>query len=49
MIDGYRRTMLQNETPQWGYVGLGAITSVLLLALGYWAFKRFEGGVVDYA
>jgi ABC-2 type transport system permease protein/lipopolysaccharide transport system permease protein len=49
VIDGYRRTMLQNEAPQWGYVGLGAISSVLLLGIGFWVFKRWEGGVVDYA
>jgi ABC-2 type transport system permease protein/lipopolysaccharide transport system permease protein len=49
VIDGYRRTVLQNQAPQWGYLGLGAITSAALLALGFWVFKRWEGGVVDYA
>jgi ABC-type polysaccharide/polyol phosphate export permease len=49
VIDGYRRTMLQNEAPQWGYVGLGALTTTIVLAVGFWVFKRWEGGVVDYA
>lgn len=49
VIDGYRRCVLQNEPPQWGYLGLGALTSILVLAVGFWVFKRWEGGVVDYA
>jgi ABC-type polysaccharide/polyol phosphate export permease len=49
VIDGYRRTMLQNEAPQWGYVGLGALTTTIVLVAGFWIFKRWEGGVVDYA
>jgi ABC-2 type transport system permease protein/lipopolysaccharide transport system permease protein len=49
VIDGYRRTVLQNEAPQWGYVGLAALTSTVVLLGGFWVFKRLEGGVIDYA
>jgi ABC-type polysaccharide/polyol phosphate export permease len=49
VIDGYRRTMLQNLPPQWGYLGLAALTSAIVLVAGFWVFKRWEGGVVDYA
>jgi ABC-2 type transport system permease protein/lipopolysaccharide transport system permease protein len=49
VIDGYRRTMLEGQPPQWGYLGLGCITTVVVLVFGFWAFKRWEGGVVDYA
>jgi ABC-type polysaccharide/polyol phosphate export permease len=49
VIDGYRRTVLQNHPPQWGYLGLGALTSTIVLVAGFWIFKRWEGGVVDYA
>jgi ABC-type polysaccharide/polyol phosphate export permease len=49
VIDGYRRTVLQNQAPQWGYVGLAALTSTIVLLAGFWVFKRLEGGVIDYA
>jgi hypothetical protein len=47
VIDGYRRTMLQNEAPQWGYVGLAALSATAFLLSGFWLLKRFEGGIVD--
>jgi ABC-2 type transport system permease protein/lipopolysaccharide transport system permease protein len=47
LIDGYRRTMLQNESPQWQYVGLATLSSCAILVFGFWLLKRLEGGIVD--
>jgi ABC-2 type transport system permease protein/lipopolysaccharide transport system permease protein len=47
LIDGYRRTMLANESPQWQYVGLATLSSCAILLFGYWLLKRLEGGIVD--
>jgi ABC-type polysaccharide/polyol phosphate export permease len=49
VIDGYRRTILWGLPPDWQLLGPGAITSVLLLAVGYVMFKRLEPGFADYA
>jgi ABC-type polysaccharide/polyol phosphate export permease len=49
VIDGYRRTVLLGLPPDWGLLGPGAATSVLLLAVGYVVFKRLEPGFADYA
>jgi ABC-type polysaccharide/polyol phosphate export permease len=49
VIDGYRRAVLFGEPPQWGLLGLGAITAGLLLFGGYWLFKRLETGFADVA
>jgi ABC-type polysaccharide/polyol phosphate export permease len=47
VIDGYRRALLENRAPEWDLLGLAAITTVLVLSLGFWLFKRLEGGVID--
>jgi ABC-type polysaccharide/polyol phosphate export permease len=49
VIDGYRRTVLLGLPPDWGLLGPGAATSVLLLCVGYVVFKRLEPGFADYA
>jgi ABC-type polysaccharide/polyol phosphate export permease len=49
VIDGYRRTVLLGLPPDWGLLGPGAATSLLLLAVGYVVFKRLEPGFADYA
>ena len=49
VIDGYRRTILYGTAPNWELLGAGAITSVVLLAVGYLVFKRLEPGFADYA
>jgi ABC-type polysaccharide/polyol phosphate export permease len=49
VIDGYRRTVLLGLPPDWGLLGPGAATSVLLLGVGYVVFKRLEPGFADYA
>jgi ABC-2 type transport system permease protein/lipopolysaccharide transport system permease protein len=47
VIDGYRRTMLENEPPQWLYTGLGALGATFFLVFGFWLLRRLEGGIVD--
>jgi ABC-type polysaccharide/polyol phosphate export permease len=47
VIDGYRRTILQNEPPQWLYTGLGALSATAFLVLGFWLLRRLEGGIPD--
>jgi ABC-2 type transport system permease protein/lipopolysaccharide transport system permease protein len=47
VIDGYRRTILQNEPPQWLYTGLGALGATAFLVFGFWLLRRLEGGIVD--
>jgi ABC-type polysaccharide/polyol phosphate export permease len=47
VIDGYRRTILLDEAPQWLYTGLGALGATVYLVLGFWLLRRLEGGIVD--
>jgi ABC-type polysaccharide/polyol phosphate export permease len=49
VIDGYRRTILYGQAPDWHLLGPGAATAVALLAVGYAVFKRLEPGFADYA
>lgn len=49
VIDGFRRTVLYGQAPQWGYLGLAALTSVAVLVVGYLLFKRLEKGFADVA
>ncbi len=49
VIDGYRRTILLGKPPAWGLLALAALSSVLLLVLGYVFFKRLEAGIADVA
>ena len=49
VIDGYRRTVLLGLPPDWHLLVPGAVTSVVVLALGYVMFKRLEPGFADYA
>jgi ABC-2 type transport system permease protein/lipopolysaccharide transport system permease protein len=49
VIDGYRRTVLLGHAPRLGLLGLAALSSGGMLALGYWTFKRLEPGIADVA
>ncbi len=49
VIDGYRRTILLGQQPDWTLVGIGAVSSAVLLVLSYKAFKRMETGLADVA
>jgi ABC-2 type transport system permease protein/lipopolysaccharide transport system permease protein len=47
VIDGYRRTVLNGQPPQWTYLGLGALSSLLLVTGSLYLFKRLERGFAD--
>jgi ABC-2 type transport system permease protein/lipopolysaccharide transport system permease protein len=47
VIDGYRRSILYGQGPDWTYFLISLATSVTVLVAGYWAFKRMEVGVAD--
>ena len=49
VIEGFRRTILFGEGPDWLPLGVGAATSVVYLVLAYKVFKRLETGVADIA
>jgi ABC-type polysaccharide/polyol phosphate export permease len=49
VIDGYRRTVLLGLAPDWRLLVPGAISSMILLVVGYVLFKRLEPGFADYA
>lgn len=47
IIDGYRRTILQQQSPQLSYLLLAASVSCLLVWLGYKYFKHLEREFAD--
>ncbi|MBW3641791.1 MAG: ABC transporter permease [Actinobacteria bacterium] len=49
VIDGYRRTVLYGQAPQWELLGPGAVTATLVLVFGYLALKRLETRFADVA
>jgi ABC-2 type transport system permease protein/lipopolysaccharide transport system permease protein len=49
IIDSYRRTVLYGQAPDFTYLGLGALGSLVILLGGYWLFKRMESGIADVA
>jgi ABC-type polysaccharide/polyol phosphate export permease len=49
VIDGYRRTILYGSAPNWELLIPGAITSLVVIVVGYLVFKRLEPGFADYA
>lgn len=49
VIEGFRRTILFGEAPDWLPLAVGAGTSVVYLVLAYRLFKRLETGVADIA
>lgn len=49
VIDGLRRTVLLGEAPRLGLLGLAAVSSALVLVVGYVLFKRLETGIADVA
>jgi ABC-type polysaccharide/polyol phosphate export permease len=49
VIDGYRRTILWGQPPDWHLLLPGAAVSLVVLVVGYAVFKRMEPGFADYA
>jgi ABC-type polysaccharide/polyol phosphate export permease len=49
VIDGYRRTVLYGQAPDWGFLLPGAISALAVLFLGFRIFKRMEASFADVA
>lgn len=49
ILDSFRRTVLHNQAPEWGALGLAAAAAAAWLLGGYTAFKRLETGFADIA
>jgi ABC-2 type transport system permease protein/lipopolysaccharide transport system permease protein len=49
VIDGYRRTVLYGQAPDWHMTGVAALVSSGIFFFGYTVFKRLEGGIADVA
>jgi lipopolysaccharide transport system permease protein len=47
LIDSYRRVLIFGQAPDWTFLGITTVLSVLTLALGYWYFKRAEATFAD--
>ena len=47
LIDTYRRILLYNQAPDWPYLGLAALLSLLLALAAYRYFKRAEQKFAD--
>jgi ABC-type polysaccharide/polyol phosphate export permease len=47
VIDGYRRTILLGQPPEWPLLAVGAATSFALLIAAFLVFKRLETGLAD--
>lgn len=49
VIDGYRRTVLLGQAPDWGLLLPGALSAAVFLIGGFLVFKRLETGIADVA
>jgi ABC-type polysaccharide/polyol phosphate export permease len=49
VIDGYRRTMLYGQAPDWPFLLPGALSAFAILFLGFRIFKRMEASFADVA
>ncbi len=47
IIDGYRRTVLFNQPPDWSLFGASLAFSVVLFLVAYLLFKKVEGFLID--
>jgi ABC-type polysaccharide/polyol phosphate export permease len=48
LIDGYRQVLAKGAAPQWGYVAIAALVSVLVLWVGYRFFKALERRFAEF-
>jgi ABC-2 type transport system permease protein/lipopolysaccharide transport system permease protein len=49
VLDGARRTVLEGLAPDWLPLGVGTVSSLLMLLAGFVLFKRLETGIADVA
>jgi lipopolysaccharide transport system permease protein len=46
-LEGFRRVLAIGTTPDWGLLGLSALSALVLLVVGFRVFKRLESGFAD--
>jgi len=49
VLEGLRRTVLLGHAPDWTSLGVGTLSSLLVLFVGFILFKRLETGIADVA
>ena len=49
VVDSFRRCLVFGSAPDWGLLGVGALSASCLLALGIFVFRRLEVGFADVA
>jgi ABC-2 type transport system permease protein/lipopolysaccharide transport system permease protein len=49
VIQGYRDTVLLGHRPQFGLLGIAAVSSIVWVVVGYVSFKKLETGFADVA
>jgi lipopolysaccharide transport system permease protein len=47
IIDGYRRTVLGGQPPEYTALGISFLVCMLLIVFAYWIFKRVEPTFAD--
>jgi ABC-type polysaccharide/polyol phosphate export permease len=47
IMDGFRRTLIDHQWPDWGPLGVAATVGAILLASAYLWFKRIDGYLAD--
>ena len=49
VIDGIRRVLVYDKAPQFNLVGIGLLSVLCLLTVGWYVFRRLERGFADVA
>jgi ABC-type polysaccharide/polyol phosphate export permease len=49
VIDSFRNILLLGKYPDWNYLAIGGVSSILVFMIGYHGFKRLEVGFADIA
>lgn len=47
IIDGYRKVIIQSLPPNWQYIGISAVVTLIVLVLSYKYFKKVEMKFAD--
>jgi len=47
IIEGFRAAILSTNPMPWDFIGIGAITTIILLVSGFLVFQRLESIIVD--
>jgi len=47
IIETYKRVALYGQPPLWGYLGMSAAISLVVLIVGYRVFKKLEPGFAE--